>query len=278
MNLPNLKTLRILTILLAIVLATVSFAGAFLPSTYERDDPSMAAQGVGQDLVNLFLVVPVLLVSFYLTTRNRKVATLVYGGTLFYILYSFIIYCFGVHFNRLFLLYCATLGISLYAFILFMRDVQRLDVGSWFVRAPVKLVSFYLLFVAAVFYALWLKSVVPALIDDTVPPEVADYGLLVNAVHVIDLAFALPGLVIGALLLLQKRELGYLIASLALIFMIILTLALAGMVIMLFVRDISEDFTVAIVFGVLALVTAFISVLMFRKTGHPISDSNYNKP
>jgi hypothetical protein len=266
MEFKNLKILRILTFLLAVSLTIVSVAGAFLPATYEHDAASMAAQGVGQDLVDLFLVVPLLLVSYYMLTRNNRVAALIYGGTLFYILYSFVIYCFGVHFNQLFLMYCATLGISMYTFILFMRDIQRMDVGSWFERAPVKLVSIYLLFVAAVFYALWLSSILPAIIGNTVPPEVADYGLLVNPVHVIDLAFALPGLIIGALLIRKKHTLGFLIASLALFFMIILTIALAAMVIMLFVREISEEFTVALVFSALALLSVIISVFMFRKT------------
>jgi hypothetical protein len=86
----------------------------------------------------------------------------------------------------------------------------------------------------------------------------------VNPVHVIDLVFALPGLIIGAVLIRQRRGLGYIIASLALIFMVLLTLALAAMVIMLVLRDISEDFTVAIVFALLALTSIFFSVLLFK--------------
>ena len=41
------------------------------------------------------------------------------------------------------------------------------------------------------------------------------------------------------------------IASIALVFMVLLTLALAAMVLVLVVKGISEDFTVALVFGVL---------------------------
>ena len=260
----NLKTLKILTILIALSLTIVSIAGAFLPVTYERDAASMAAQGAGQDLVDLFLVVPLLLVSYYFLTRESRFATLIYGGTPFYILYSFIIYCFGVHFNRLFLMYCTILGLSSYAFILFMTDIRKLDISSWFVRAPVKLVSVYIIVVAVIFYALWLKSIVPALVSNSIPAEVAEYGLLVNPVHVIDLAFALPALIIGAILLLKKQNLGYIISSLALVFMIILTIALAGMVIVLVVREINEDFTVAVVFGVLTLTSMLAAFLLFR--------------
>ena len=278
MEFKNLAILRVLTVLLALSLTLVSVAGAFLPSTYERDAASMAAQGAGQDLVDLFLVVPLLLGSFYLLTRDNKVAALVYGGILFYILYSFIIYALGVHFNRLFLLYCATLGISTYAFILFMRDIQHQEVGTWFERAPVKLVSFYLLFVALIFYALWLSSIIPALIQNTIPPDVADYGLLVNPVHVIDLSFALPGLIIGALLVRKRKRLGFIIVSLALVFLILLTLALTGMIIMLKVRGINENFSVALVFAALAVLTIIISVMMFGKTGKRSFQPKQTKP
>lgn len=258
-------TLWILTIPMAVALSVVSFAGAFLPGTYLLDSASMAAQGAGQDLVDLFLVVPLLLFTLFRASRGRRIALLFYAGILFYILYSFIIYSFGVHFNRLFLLYCSILGLSLYAFILCMTALRREDVAGWFQKAPVKLVSVYLLVVALLFYALWLKSVIPANLANAVPAEVADNDLLVSPVHVIDLAFALPGLIIGSVLLRRGRSLGYTIASVALVFMVVLTISLAAMVLMLLARGISEDFTVAMVFGALSLISLVVSILFFRK-------------
>lgn len=261
----NTKILSILTILLSISLVLVSIAGAFFPGTYVRDSPSMGAQGVGQDLVDLFIAVPLLLISFYYTERGSRMASLIYGGTLFYIAYSFIIYCFGVNFNQFFLLYCLTLSLSLYAFVIHVSDLRQKPVEEWFEGAPVKLVSIYLLIVAIVFYVLWLKSIVPAILQNEIPKEVSDYGLPVNPVHVIDLAFALPGLIIGAVLIWRKQRLGYIISSFALVFMIMLTLALAAMVLVLVVREISEDFTVAFVFAVLTVTSILISVLLFKR-------------
>jgi hypothetical protein len=262
---PNVKTLRILTILIAIFLAIASVAGSFFPGTYERDSASMAAQGAGQDLVNLFLGVPLLLVSFVFTTRGKRTWTLIYAGVLSYIMYSFIIYCFGVYFNRFFLVYCATLGLSLYAFILVVSGLKAVAVERWFEKAPVRLVSGYMFFVALVFYSLWLKSVVPAIIHGEVPAEVTDYKLLVNPVHVIDMVFALPALIIGSVLLWKQRGLGYIIASIAMVFMILLTIALAAMVVMVVVKGINEDFTVALVFGVLSVTSTIFTILLFRK-------------
>ena len=265
MNLPYRKVLRILTILLAVSLGLVSFAGAFLPGTYERDSTSMAAQGMGQDLVDLFLGIPVLVVTFIYAAKGNRIARLLYAGILFYIVYSFLIYCFGVHFNRFFLLYCFTLALSLYAFILVMSGFRQEDVAGWFHHAPTRAVSVYIFFVALVFYSLWLKSIIPAIISNSVPAEVTENDFLVNPIHVIDLAFALPGLVLGSVLLWQKQGMGYVIASVSLVFMVFLTIALAAMVVMLVLREINEDYIIAIVFGILSVLSLLFIVLLFRK-------------
>lgn len=270
MNVPYLKTLRILTFLLAFSLTIVSLAGAFSPDTYARDSASMAAQGVGQDLVNLFLGVPLLMISFIYAAKGSRISRLIYAGILFYIMYSFVIYSFGVHFNRFFLLYCFTLALSLYAFILVMSGFSKDNVAGWFDYAPARGVSIYIFFVALVFYGLWLRSIIPATISNTVPSDITDNDFLVNAVHVIDLSFALPGLILGSVLLWRKKNMGYVIASISLVFMVFLTIALAAMVLMLVLREISEDFTVALVFGVLSISSLLFAISLFRKI-EPIS-------
>lgn len=265
METKNLKIINVLSVLLAIFLAVVAAGGAFFPSVYEREVPSMAAQGKGQDIVDLFLVVPLLLVSLFYTNRKSKTAAFILGGTLLYIMYSYVIYSFGVHFNRLFLLYTVTLGLALYAFILFMMDFMKNNTAGWFSDPPKKTTGIYLIVVAVIFYMLWLKSIVPAILNNTIPADVANYNLLVNPVHVLDIAFALPGLILGGLLLMKGKNPGFVIAPIALIFMMILTIALAGMVIMLVIEGISEDYTIAGVFGVLTIISLIFLILFFRK-------------
>jgi hypothetical protein len=259
------RTLRVLTILLAVSLAAASYAGAFLPGTYERDSASMAAQGAGQDLVDLFLAVPSLLFTFYYASKGSRKCMLLYGGVLAYVMYSYVIYAFGVHFNRFFLLYCSTLGLSLYAFIVFMRSMRQHELNQWFKGVPVKLIAGFLVLVAAIFYVLWLKTILPATFGNSIPGEIIENDFLVNPIHVIDLAFALPAIIVGAVLIWREKSLGYLIASLALVFMVLLTIALAAMVFMLVVKGISEDPTVAIVFGVLCMASIGLLVQLFRK-------------
>jgi hypothetical protein len=261
----NLKTIMILSILLILSLAVVSAVGAFVPGTYARDAASMAAQGMGQDLVDLFFVVPLLVISLVFMLRGNRAAFLIYGGTVFYTLYSFIIYALGVHFNILFLMYCLTLGLSLYAFILVLLELSSMEVESWFgPKLPVRITGIYLILISVMFYVLWLKDVVPPLLKNSIPKSVSDYGLLVNPIHVIDMAIALPGLVIAAVLLMRKQRLGIILAPISLVFVIILAIALVGMVMMLKIKGVSDDTSIAGIFIILALLS-IVQLLVFLK-------------
>jgi len=256
MSTSQIKLITILTIIMLIFLATASIFGIFVDITYARETASMAAQGIGQDIVDLFLVVPAVVITLVLMRRNKRIATLLFGGLIFYVLYSFIIYSLGVHFNLMFLVYCFTLGTASFVFIFYFYLLSRVNVKDWFnEKTPNHGLAILFIIVAAMFYMLWLKDLIPAIINNEVPESVTDYNLLVNPVHVIDLSFALPGLIITSLLLLNKHNLGYLLAPIALVFIIILTIALAAMVIMTRIKGISEDATIAIIFIILSFVS-----------------------
>ena len=265
MQKKQLSIISYLTYFLAFLVAIASYFGAFHGFTYERESASVAAQGVGQDMVNLFLVIPVLIISMIYMKRNHKTATFIYGGTLFYILYSYLIYSFGIHFNQLFLIYCFTLVSSVYLFILFINYLKPLNILDWFkVGAPVKTIGIYLIVIALIFYGLWLKDLIPAILNNTIPESVSKDQLLINPVHVIDLSFALPALIISAIMLIKKMEHGFIYASILMVFIIILTIALAAMVYMLKVRGIEEDPSIAIIFILLAIISSVFLFLFFR--------------
>jgi len=81
---------------LAVLVALTSVAGLFWAPTYAQETPLWAAQGMGGDAVNLVLVVPVLLVSAMQAHRGSVPARLVWIGSLFYLLYNFVIAAFFV--------------------------------------------------------------------------------------------------------------------------------------------------------------------------------------
>ena len=87
----------------AVPIGVASLAGLAAPSTYAAEAPAWAAQAVGQDVVNLLVVAPALLVAGWLADRGSARARLMIGGCLVYAAYSHVVYAVGLHFNRLFL-------------------------------------------------------------------------------------------------------------------------------------------------------------------------------
>lgn len=265
MNNKQLKLISILSIAMAIPLLIVSYYGVFISETYSRETASMAAQGIGQDIVNLFFVTPLLLFSLYFMHKGNKIAYFIFGGTVSYILYSFVIYSFGVHFNNLFLWYCAILGLSIYIFILVLVNLTKMDIQELVKdNVPNRTIGYFFIIVAVLFYLIWLKDIVPAILSNTVPQSVSDFNLLVNPVHVIDIAFALPGLLITAILLIKKHHLGYILTPICLVFIFIMAFALAAMVIMMKINGIADDISIAVVFSVLAIISKLLLIRFLK--------------
>jgi len=81
------SVILILSLPLAILTAIVSYAGVFNESTYAKETISYAAQGIGQDIINLFIVVPILLITSILAYRKSKSGLLIWSGAIFYLAY-----------------------------------------------------------------------------------------------------------------------------------------------------------------------------------------------
>src|SRR5581483_6228932 len=93
-----------LSVLLAGVVAASSLGGLLLPDVYAKETPSWAAQGLGQDFVDLVFVAPFLVLCAFQAQRKKKAFLFLLGGTLVYLVYSYLLYGFCVHFNPLFFL------------------------------------------------------------------------------------------------------------------------------------------------------------------------------
>ena len=153
-----------LTVPIAILLLLVSAIGLWVPDFY-RGALSWTVQAVAQDFINLVIVLPVLVVSGFLAYRGSQRAKLVWLGALSYLVYSFVIYAFGVYFNSLFLFYVAALGCCLWALIGGIATTDWREIRMRFAtNTPVKLISVLLLIQVVLFYMTWLKEDLPALL------------------------------------------------------------------------------------------------------------------
>ena len=251
-----------LSLPLAGLVAVAAGAGLFWPPAYARETPVWAAEGQGGDAVNLLVIVPILLVSALLAHRGSVSARLVWMGTLIFLLYNFIVYAIAVHFNSLFLVYCGVLGFSFYALVGSLPSLSPSEIASSYgARAPVKTMAAALFLIAFVFAAQWLREIIPALLSGHAPKSVTDAGLLTSPVHVLDLAIVLPGFVITAIMLLRRKAVAFILAPALMVFGILMTVAVAGMIGALILKGLATDYVVA---AVLVAAAAGFSVLLAR--------------
>lgn len=144
-------------------------------------------------------------------------AYLAWIGLLGYSVYTFAIYAFAVHFGPLFLLYVAVFGLSIYALVVGLSrlDYERVK-ESFSARVPRRSASYLLMAIGGFFYLVWLWAVVPALVAGRVPDDLVKAGLLLNPVHVLDMAVFLPAMLLAGALRLRRRAMGYVLAPLVL--------------------------------------------------------------
>lgn len=206
---------------------TVSIYGKGL---YKNDSLAMAVQARAQDTVTMVLGVPLLAISLYMARKNWLKGRLLLTGTLAYFLYTYVMYTFTAMYNQFFLVYVILMTTAFYAFILAMLSFDMEELGrSFSEKLPVKFVGGFLLFLGAAVGLLWIGRIVPPLIEGTMPIGLEHYTTLV--IQGLDLGILIPTQVIAGVLLIKRKNFGYLLASLMTIKLITLLTALTAMIV-----------------------------------------------
>jgi hypothetical protein len=137
---------------------------------YCYDTVSSAAQQQGNDVITLFVALPLLAVSSWMTFRGSLRGRLLLTGTIGFFLYTYLSMCMLTAFNTLFLVYVAIFGLSLYAFILCMMSFDLENLPRHFSdRLPRGWIA-ALLFTIGAFLALTsLGRVVSPILQNTPP-------------------------------------------------------------------------------------------------------------
>jgi len=242
------------TVAIALLLAVTALAGLYWPATYARETPYSRAGGFASDIVDLLLVVPVLLISGIKGYRGSVPARLVWLGAQGYLLYNFVIYTLGVHFNALFLVYCATLGLCFYATVFSVPFIPIEQIAQAYgPRVPRKTIAIVFLVLAIPTAAFDLREDIAAILTGQVPQSVIQANDPVNFVHVLDLVFLLPALCITAILLFRRKAAGYALAPVFLTLLAIMSVELASIVTVMGRKGFGMNFPMIISFVVLAV-------------------------
>ncbi len=255
----NSKIFRWMIVILALLVAAASLGGLLINDMYAAESGDWLAQCLAQDLFDLCIAVPALLLSLLLYEKGSRIAFFLLTGLLVFLIYTFIIYTLSVHFNSFFLVYCFALALSSYSLIVLLYGVGSGTVKGWFGIRQSETVSItYLLFFAALFYLLWLADIIPSIASGKVPAILEQTGLLTNPVHVVDLSFLLPGFVVTAMLLKKRHSLGYVFAPTIMAFSIVMTLSIATIVFYEYAKGFVPQYSV----GIAMIVSSILSLLV----------------
>jgi hypothetical protein len=199
-----------------------SLAGLFAPPIYSGLTATFLPQAIAQDTANLMLISPLMIVLAALALRNSLRAYLLWLGVVTFTVYNYVIYTFSIPFGYLFPLWVAVLGLSIYALIGGIAVASHEAIRASYSRPERVKVTAWVLIIVAVFFAfVWLSEDVPALLAGTAPASVIAMALPTNPVHILDLAFFLPAVIITGVMLIKRVALGYALAPAFLVFLVL---------------------------------------------------------
>jgi hypothetical protein len=231
-DLPNTMAVKPLSdraggwLWLSIAAALVAMAGSVIGLAVDRIyaglTPAFLPQALAQDIANLLLAAPALVILAALALRGSLRAWLLWLGVLTFTVYNYVIYTFSIPFGPLFLLWVAVLGMCIFALIGGVAAVDHRAVAAHYTsRRAVTVVAWFLIVVAVLFSLLWLSEDVPALLAGARPQSVTDMAVPTNPVHILDLAFFLPAVIATGVLLLKRRPFAYTVTPAFLVFLIL---------------------------------------------------------
>jgi hypothetical protein len=222
------KTAQILSIAL-VILATIASAGGLLLDRLYRDNLFVTSAWKGNDVITLFVAVPLLVTAIIYANRGSQRSLLLWMGVLDYMLYNSAFYLFGAAFNWFFLIYTAMFGLSIFALIF---GLVKLDMNGIIQavrqKMPIKWIAAYMLFVATGLTVIYVIQSLGFIFTGEIPAIVTLTGHPTSIVFALDLTLLVPFLVLGAFWLLRRKAWGFVLAGICTIKGALYTLVLTA--------------------------------------------------
>lgn len=236
---------------------------------YQYESAKLGPQARGQDVVTLFIAVPLLVISLKLSRKGSLRGRLLLTGTLGYFLYTYTQYT-AISYNHLFLVYILLMATCLYAFILAMMSFDMEELGSSFnPKMPVKFIAGFQIFAALVLLIKWLADIIPALTKGGFPAALEHYTTI--PVYSMDLGLVVPTFLLAAILLLKRRPFGFLLSSVMILKSITMFTALTAMGIGAILSGVKlnpGDLIVFPVFNLIAIYSVWQLLKNINTVGH----------
>lgn len=203
---------RTLTIVLVGVMVLQALAGLVLPSAY-RDADWVVTSWFGNDIITLIIAVPLLIWGSYRALSGAISGLLIWLGVLGYSFYNYGYYLFGAALNAFLPIYLVAWIISAAALLAVLSGVDAQSVALAF-RSTLRdrVVAGYFILVGSILTAIWLMMWAGYIFADQTPPIAPE---LFQVVAAVDITMIVTFMVLGGVMLWQRRAWGYVIIGLA---------------------------------------------------------------
>lgn len=160
---------------------------------------------VPNDLLNLLLGFPVLLLSLIFAYRNTLLGLLCWAGSLLFVIYIYITYLIAIPFTVYGVFYLLIVTAAIYTLIGLAASLDSVSIREKLQdKVPERVAAGILIAIAAIFLLNQIIDVYNTLLSDEV---ISDTN---KAQWTVDFAVFTPPLVIGGILLWKKHPMGYL--------------------------------------------------------------------
>jgi hypothetical protein len=229
---------------------------------YYYDTVSMVAQAQANDLITLVVGLPLLIVSTWLAFRGSLRGRLLLTGTLGFFLYTYMSLSMLTAYNSLFLVYVALFGLSLYAFVLSMLSFDLADLSHHFSsHLPRGWIAGILFAMGSFLFLAWMGRIIPPLVQNTTPALENTTTLVIQAM---DLVLIVPLAILSGILLLRRTAWGYLLASVAVLKGLTMTLAVSTMGVNMTLNGVGDNPVLIGVFIVFTILNFISAVLLLK--------------
>jgi hypothetical protein len=230
---------------------------------YKMHTVTQVYQVIPHDMVNLFLALPALLISFVFARKGILKARLFFMGVTLYLLFTYGIYTFYAMYNRLYICYVAVMGLCFYMFFILLKGTDAAKVKELFKDTyPNKLVGGFLITAATFMTLTWLKRIMPTALFNNIPTiDLAQSTTMVP--QAIDLAFFLPLAFIMGIRLCRKKPEAYIIGTALPVFLVFMMTAIFSKGLMLQVTNTENGVGTMTIMGTFATAALIITIINF---------------
>jgi hypothetical protein len=202
----SLKLGYLFSLLIAILTAFTSLTSIiFQDEIYPSEE--LLQSFLPNDIVNLLIGLPILLGSMWLARRGNLIGLLFWPGALFYGLYNYLIYLFGMPFGAMYPFHLVLVTLSIYTLIGLVASIDSTAVKQRLAgRVPERLAGGVLFVAGAAFGLMALITIESAELSDTYLPKselaLSTFDFIVSAAWII-----------GGAMLWRRKALGYVVGT-----------------------------------------------------------------